>query len=88
MSMERRGCVSAKSVRVNRETGRKRSSLRRPETERFEEHGWHEPYESRGSRTDLWGTGGEIPPVYPSGSNTLLALRADRERGATGNAAL
>ena len=29
-------------------------------------NGWHEPYESRGSRTDLWGTGGEIPPVYPA----------------------
>jgi len=27
---------------------------------------WHEPYESRGSRTELWGTGGEIPPVYPA----------------------
>ena len=25
-----------------------------------------EPYELRGSRTDLWGTGGEIPPVYPA----------------------
>ena len=25
---------------------------------------WHEPYELRGSRTDLWETGGEIPPVY------------------------
>jgi len=25
-----------------------------------------EPYEPRGSRTDLWGTGGEIPPVYPT----------------------
>ena len=31
-----------------------------------QEEGWHEPYESRGSRTDLWGTGGEIPPVYPA----------------------
>jgi hypothetical protein len=28
--------------------------------------GWHEPYESRGSRTDLWATGGEIPPVDPA----------------------
>ena len=26
-----------------------------------------EPYELRGSRTDLWATGGEIPPVYPAG---------------------
>ena len=40
--------------------------LRRLETERFQEKGWHEPYESRGSRTVLWGTGGEIPPVYPA----------------------
>jgi len=31
-------------------------------------YGLHEPYESRGSRTDLWGTGGEIPPVYPAKS--------------------
>jgi hypothetical protein len=38
--------------------------LRRLETERFQENGWQEPYESRGSRTVLWGTGGEIPPVY------------------------
>jgi hypothetical protein len=34
--------------------------------ERLQEEGSHEPYESRGSRTDLWGTGGEIPPVYPA----------------------
>ena len=27
--------------------------------------GWHEPYKPRGLRTDLWGTGGEIPPVSP-----------------------
>jgi hypothetical protein len=40
--------------------------LRRLETERFQEKGWHEPYESRGSRTVLRGTGGEIPPVYPA----------------------
>jgi len=40
--------------------------LRRLETVRFQEKGWHEPYESRGSRTVLWGTGGEIPPVYPA----------------------
>jgi hypothetical protein len=33
---------------------------------RPQEEGWHEPYESRGSCTDLWGTGGEIPPVYPA----------------------
>ena len=40
--------------------------LRRPETVRFRENGWQEPYESRGSRTVLWGTGGETPPVYPT----------------------
>jgi hypothetical protein len=40
--------------------------LRRLETVRFQADGWQEPYESRGSRTDLWGTGGEIPPVYPT----------------------
>ncbi|GFP37527.1 hypothetical protein HKBW3S44_01207, partial [Candidatus Hakubella thermalkaliphila] len=34
--------------------------------ERLQAEGWHEPYELRGSRTDLWGTGGEIPPVYPA----------------------
>jgi len=40
--------------------------LRRLETVRFQADGWQEPYESRGSRTDLRGTGGEIPPVYPT----------------------
>ena len=40
--------------------------LRRLETVRFQENGWQEPYESRGSRTVRWGTGGEIPPVYPA----------------------
>jgi len=29
------------------------SFLRRLETERFQEYGWQEPYESRGSRTVL-----------------------------------
>ena len=33
---------------------------------RFQENGWQEPYESRGSRTVLRGTGGETPPVYPT----------------------
>jgi hypothetical protein len=45
--------------------------LRRLETVRFQADGWQEPYESRGSRTDLRGTGGEIPPVYPTHSNLL-----------------
>ena len=40
--------------------------LRRLEIVRFQAEGWQEPYESRGSRTDLRGTGGEIPPVYPT----------------------
>jgi hypothetical protein len=40
--------------------------MRRLEIVRFQENGWQEPYESRGSRTDLRGTGGEIPPVYPA----------------------
>jgi hypothetical protein len=40
--------------------------LRRLETVRFQEDGWQEPYESRDSRTVLWGTGGETPPVYPT----------------------
>ena len=40
--------------------------LRRFRTGRPQEKDWHEPYELRGSRTDLWGTGGEIPPVYPA----------------------
>ena len=40
--------------------------LRRFETVRFHEDGWQEPCESRGSRTVLRGTGGEIPPVYPT----------------------
>jgi len=40
--------------------------LRMLETVRYQEDGWQEPYESRGSRTELRGTGGEIPPVYPT----------------------
>jgi len=41
---------------------------------RFQENGWQEPYESRGSRTVLWGTGGEIPPVYPALKNKVLQI--------------
>ena len=41
-------------------------SLCRLEAEAPQGNGWHEPYELRGSCTDLWGTGGEIPPVYPA----------------------
>ncbi len=40
--------------------------LRRLEIVRFQENGWQEPYESRGSRTDLWEHGGEIPPRHPT----------------------
>jgi hypothetical protein len=40
--------------------------LHRLGTERFQEQGWQEPYESRDSRTVLGGTGGETPPVYPT----------------------
>ena len=46
--------------------GRNLCFLCRLVAERLQEKGSHEPYESRGSRTDLWGTGGEIPPVYPA----------------------
>ena len=46
--------------------GRNLCFLCRHVAERLQEEGSHEPYESRGSRTDLWGTGGEIPPVYPA----------------------
>jgi len=44
--------------------------------ERLQAEGSHEPYESRGSRTDLWGTGGEIPPVYPAIGLFPLGLAA------------
>ena len=40
--------------------------MRRLEAARSQENGWQEPYESRGSRTDLRGTGGELPPVCPT----------------------
>jgi hypothetical protein len=40
--------------------------LRRLETVRFQENGWQERYDGRLSCTVLWGTGGEIPPVYPT----------------------
>ena len=40
--------------------------LRRLETVRFRTECWQEPCESRGSCMDLCGTGGEIPPVYPT----------------------
>ncbi len=87
MRMERRGCVSSKRVPVTRVTGRNRPSLRRLEAATFQGHGWHEPYESRDSRTDLWGTGGEIPPVYPVANNTYYQpprQAATADRGSAG----
>jgi hypothetical protein len=41
-------------------------------------YGLHEPDESRGSRPDLWGTGGEIPPAYPAFHVITVALSAHR----------
>ena len=61
--------------------------LRRLEAERLQEYGWQEPYESRGSRTVLRGTGGEIPPVYPTisaipkaGSEVVISKKIARFR--------
>ena len=45
--------------------------LRRLEIARFQENGWQEPCESRGSCTDLRETGGETPPVYPTMNNCI-----------------
>ena len=50
--------------RVSQATVRNLIALCRLGVERLQAEGWQEPYESRGSRTDLWGTGGEIPPGY------------------------
>ena len=66
MSGERRGWVSSRRGLPTRWLGGASFSLRRVEAGMFQRHGWHEPYESRGSRTDLRGTGGENPPVYPT----------------------
>ena len=66
MEMERRGWVSLKKDSANQKLGGANFFLRRLEAERFQEKGWQEPCESRGSRTVLRGTGGEIPPVYPT----------------------
>ena len=40
--------------------------VRRLETVRFQEEGWQEPCESRGSCMDLWERGGEIPLRDPT----------------------
>ena len=37
--------------------------------------GQEEPYEVRVSRTDLWGLGGEIPPSYPTASESCSDKR-------------
>ena len=52
--------------------------LHRLGTERFQEQGWQEPYESRDSRTDLWGTGGETPPVYPTKKHMIKIFPKQR----------
>jgi hypothetical protein len=44
--------------------------LRMLETVRFQENGRQEPCESRGSRTDLWERGGEIPLRHPTHRST------------------
>jgi hypothetical protein len=68
MGLERRGWASSQQAMVNPATAGKEPGffLRRLETARPREEGWQEPCESRGSRTVLRGTGGEIPPVYPT----------------------
>jgi len=48
--------------------------LHQLEAERSQEQGWQEPYESRDSRTDLRGTGGEIPPVYPTNTTRIATI--------------
>ncbi len=51
--------------------------LRRLEAARPQEDGWQEPYESRGSRTDLWGRGGEIPLRYPTHHPPVFSIMID-----------
>ena len=66
MSEERRGGVSSRRAVPPRHLGGASDSLRRLAAETLPGNGWHEPDESRGSRPDLWGTGGATPPVYPA----------------------
>jgi len=68
MGLERRGWASSRQAMVNPAKAGEELGffMRRLETVRFQENGWQEPYELRGSRTELRGTGGEIPPVYPT----------------------
>ena len=39
--------------------------------------GWHEPYESRDSRPDLWEARGEIPRAYPATGNRAKPNRTE-----------
>ena len=45
-------------------TGRNPIDLYRLAAERPQEEGWHEPYELRGSRTDLWGVRREAHKIW------------------------
>jgi hypothetical protein len=66
MGVERRGWAGSWHVSVNQATGRNCGIPCRRGVVRLLAYGLHEPDESRGSRPDLWGTGGEIPPAYPA----------------------
>ena len=66
MRRERRGGASSRGAVPTRRLGGALHSLRRFAVETWQGEGWHEPYESRGSHTDLWETGGAIPPVDPA----------------------
>lgn len=46
--------------------------------------GWHEPYEPRGSRTDLWGAKGEIALVYPALLDNFHRIRWAPSTGSPG----
>ncbi len=43
--------------------------------------GRHGPYESRGSRVDLWGPGGEIPAGYPGAPSMISSSGVQVPRG-------
>ena len=66
MRRERRGGVGSRRAGSTRELGGAYGSLRRRVVGTLHGKGWHEPYESRGSHTDLWETGGASPPVDPA----------------------
>jgi len=48
---------------------------------RSQEHGWQEPCDGRLSSTDLWGTGGEIPPGYPTAKDLGWKKVTDIDQG-------